>query len=126
MMRWPWLIFAVLLVCGIVAFSFSADWSSQSWLDLAAYAVSLPSILGVCLYAFGHAHSGAVFWRAFRWLFIGVVTVQTLFHAIEVAGQHKYSATGTLGFVSMVAIVIGWIYVLQWIAITRLAKAQGA
>ena len=116
-MRWPWLIFAILLVCGLVAFSFSADWSAKSWLDLAAYAVSIVRVLGVFIYAFGRALAGAAFWRTFRWLFVGVVVLQALFHAIEVARHHGYSATATVGFIFIAAVLIGWIYILQWVAI---------
>jgi len=123
-MRWPWLIFASLLVCGIVAFSVTADWLSQSWLDLAAFGVSAVSIFGVFLYGFGHAPPAAAFWRAFRWVFIGVVALQALSHAIEVAERRNYSAVGTAIFVLVVSALIGWIYVLQWIAMSRLSKEQ--
>ena len=47
-MRWPWLIFGILLACGFTAFTINADWSAQSWLDLAAYAVSLKSVSWAC------------------------------------------------------------------------------
>ena len=122
--RWPWSIFALLLACGIAAFSVSVDWSAQSWLDIAAYAVSLVGILGVFLYASGRPPSGAAFWRAFRWLFIGVVALQGLVHAIEVAKAYGYSVAGTIAWIITVAVVVGWIYALQWIAMTRLAKEQ--
>jgi hypothetical membrane protein len=122
--RWPWLIFGSLLVCGMVGFSVSADWSSQSWLDLAAIGVSVVSISGVFLYGLGRAPSGAAFWGAFRWVFIGVVALQALSHAIEVAGRHKYSAAGTVIFVLFAAVLIGWIYLLQWIAMSRLSNEQ--
>jgi hypothetical protein len=122
--RRPWLIFAVLLCCGIIGFTVSADWSAQSWLDLAAYAVSVVAILGVLIYALGGVRSRPAFWRAFRWVFIGVVTAQVLVHAIKVAKQHGYSVVGTVIFIAFVAAVMGWIFALQWIAMTRLAKAR--
>jgi hypothetical protein len=120
--RRPWLIFGLLLTCGIVAFSVSVDWSAQSWLDLGAYGVSVVGILGVLIYAVRDAPYGAAFWGAFRWVFVGVVTAQVLVHAIEAAKQHGYSTAGTVVFVLMVFVVMGWIFVLQWIAMTRLAK----
>jgi hypothetical protein len=123
-MRWPWFIFAGLLVCGVVAFSVSADWPSQTWLDLAAFAVSIVSILGVFHYSFGRTPFGAAFWRAFRWVFISVVALQALAHAIDVATRHKYSAAGTVIFVFFAAVLIGWIYVLQWVAMTRLSNTR--
>ncbi len=102
----------------------SADWSAKSWLTFAAYAVSMVSILGVFIYAFGRALAGAAFWRTFRWLFVGMVTLQALFHAIEVARHHGYSATATVGFIFIAAVLIGWIYILQWVAIIRLAEER--
>ena len=89
-----------------------------------AFAVSVVSISGVFLYGFGRAPSGAAFWRAFRWVFIGVVALQALSHAIEVAGRHKYSAAGTVIFVVFATVLIGWIYLLQWIAMSRLSNEQ--
>jgi hypothetical protein len=120
--RWPWLIFGVFLACGSTAFTLSTDWSAQTWLDVAAYAVSLIGIVGVFLYAFDRVLSGAApFWRAFRWLFILVVTLQSIAHAIRVANEDGYSAAGTIGLVFAVALIVGWIFVLQWIAMGRLA-----
>lgn len=121
--RWPWLIFGILLACGITAFTVSADWSAQSWLDVAAYAVSLIGIVAVLLYASGRALSAAApFWRVFRWLFILVVTFQSIAHAIQIANDHGYSIAGKIGFVLAVAFIIGWMFVLQWIAMGRLAR----
>jgi hypothetical protein len=122
--RRSWLFFGILLACGIIAFTVSVDWATQSWLDLAAYAVSVIAILGVLIYAFGGVRSRPVFWRAFRWVFIGVVTAQVLAHAIRVAQQHGYSVVGTIIFIAFVAAVVGWIFALQWIAMTRLAKTR--
>jgi hypothetical protein len=122
--RRPWLIFGILLACGIIAFTVSADWSAQSWLDLSAYAVSAVAIVGVLIYACGVVRSRPVFWRAFRWVFIGVVTAQVLAHAIGVAQQHGYSVVRTVIFIAFVAAVVGWILALQWIAMTRLAKPR--
>ena len=122
--RRPWLIFGILLTCGMIAFSLSADWSAQSWLDLAAYTVSLVAIAGVLIYAFGGVSFAAVFWRAFRWVFVGVVIAQVLIHATEAAQQHGYSLAGTVVFVAVITIIVGWIFALQWIAMTRLAKGQ--
>ena len=56
--------------------------------------------------------------------FIAVVVPQGLVHAIEVAKQHGYSAPGSIAFILVAAVLGGWIYVLQWIAMTRLAKEQ--
>jgi hypothetical protein len=125
-MRWPWLIFGTLLACGIVAFSLGADWSSESWLDLAAYPVSVIGILSTLLYGSGRALSGAAFWRMFRWLFIGVVALQGFFHALQVARHRDYSAAATVGFIFIAAVFIGWVYALQWIAMTRLAQEHGS
>lgn len=122
--RRPWLIFGILLTCGIVAFSVSVDWSAQTWLDLADYAVSVIATLGVFLYAFGREPSGAAFWRVFRWVFVGVASAQATVHAVHVANEHEYSVAGTVAFLLMIAVVIGWIFALQWIAMTRLAKEQ--
>src|SRR3954466_11833919 len=78
--RRAWLIFGLLLTCGIITFTVSVDWSTQSWLDLAAYAVSVVAIVGVLIYAIGGAPHGAVFWRAFRWVFVGVAAAQVSVH----------------------------------------------
>jgi hypothetical protein len=122
--RRPWLIFGILLTCGIVAFSVSADWRTQSWLDLAAYMVSVLGIVSVLIYAVGRPRSGGAFWGKFRWVFLGVVTAQVLVHAIETAKQHGYSILGSVVFVVVIGVVMGWIFGLQWIAMTRLAREQ--
>jgi hypothetical protein len=57
-------------------------------------------------------------------VFIGVVALQALSHAIEVATRHKYLAAGTVIFVLFAAVLIGWIYLLQWIAMSRLSNAH--
>jgi hypothetical protein len=122
--RRAWLIFGLLLTCGIFAFSVSADWSAQSWLDVAAYAVSVVGIVGVLAYATSRAPIGAAFWGAFRWVFVAVVVAQVLDHAIETAKRHGYSVAGTVAFVVVVSIIMGWIFALQWVAMTRLARGQ--
>lgn len=123
-MRVPWLVFAILLVCGVIAFSISADWSGETWLDLAAYAVSVIGIVGVLIYASGRTLSGAAFWRLFRWVFVAVVATHGVIHALQVAKLHNYSVGGTVGFVLLAAVAVGWIYLLQWTAMTRLAKGH--
>ena len=120
--RWTWLIFAVLLGAGLASFSLSVDWFAQSWLDVAAFAVSAVSLLGVLLYAYRREPVVAAFWRWFRWIFIAVVTLQSVMHALEVAKRRGFTTAGATAFVVMVAIAIGWIYVVQWIAMTRLAR----
>jgi hypothetical protein len=120
--RWVWLIFAVLLVAGLTSFSLSVDWASQSWLDVAAFVVSIISVVGLFLYASGRHPVLAAFWRAFRWVFIGVVTLQGLAHALEVAKRREFTSTGAIAFIVMATVIIGWIYVAQWIAMTRLAR----
>jgi hypothetical protein len=122
--RRPWLIFGLLLTCGIVAFTVSADWSAQSWLDVAAYVVSLVGIVGVLAYATSRTPIGAAFWGAFRWIFVAIVTAQIWVHAIETANRHGYAAIGTVVFVAVVGLIMGWIFALQWVAMTRLAKAR--
>jgi hypothetical protein len=122
--RRPWLIFGILLACGIIGFTVNADWSAQSWLDLADYAVSIVAIIAVFIYAFDRQVAGATFWRMFRWVFVGVAAAQACVRAVEVAKRHGYSLAGTVGFVVMAAVVLGWIFVLQWVAMTRLANEQ--
>jgi hypothetical protein len=122
--RRAWLIFGLLLTCGIITFTVSVDWSTQSWLDLAAYAVSVVAIVGVLIYAIGGAPHGAVFWRAFRWVFVGVAAAQVSVHSIAAAKQHGYSAAGTAAFFTVIAIMMGWILALQWVALTRLATEE--
>jgi len=122
--KWPWLIFGLLLTYGIAAFSLRVTWSEQSWLDLAAYAVSLVGLIGVFLYALYRGPTGAAFWRGFRWLFLGVVALHGLMHAMTTANQRGYSGFNKAGFVLLIALVIGWIYTLQWIAMSRLAEEQ--
>ena len=123
-MRRPWLIFGVLLATAIMAFTVSAEWSAQSWLDLAAYVVSVIAFFGVVIYALGRETHGAGFWRAFRWVFIAVVAGQVLVHAVGTAKQHGYSAGGTIVFVAVISTIMGLIFALQWIAMTRLANEQ--
>jgi hypothetical protein len=122
--RLPWLVFGTLLTCAIIAFGARVDWVSQAWLDLADYAVSVIATVGVLLYAFGREPSGAAFWRVFRWVFVGVASAQATVHAVQVAKQHGYSVAGTVAFLLVVAVVMGWIFAFQWIAMTRLAKAS--
>lgn len=122
--RRSWLIFGLLLTCGILAFSVSADWSTQSWLDVAAYVASLVGIVGVLAYATNQAPVGATFWAAFRWVFVAVVAAQVVVHAIETAEQHGYSVAGTVAFVVVASLIMGWIFALQWVAMTRLARGQ--
>lgn len=119
--RWPWLIFAMLLAGGIIADSVTEQWSTESSLDLATYAVSSVSIVGVFLYAFRRSYLAA-FWRAFRWLFAGVIALELLDHTIEVTKKGPYSDAGTVATFASLVVFIGWIYVLQWIAMSRLAK----
>jgi len=108
----------------MIAFSVSADWSTQSWLDLADYAVSVIAIIGVFIYALDRDVAGAAFWRIFRWVLVGVAAAQAFVHAVEVAKRHGYSTGGTVALVLMAAVLLGWIFVLQWVAMTRLAKDQ--
>jgi hypothetical protein len=115
--------FGVLLVAGITSFSFRADWSSQSWLDMMAYIVCVISVLGVLLYASQREPTRAAFWRAFRWLFLVVVTSHALVHALEVAKRRGFTGLGTIAFIVFAAVATGWIYVAQWIALTRLGRA---
>jgi hypothetical protein len=122
--RRPWLIFGALLTCGIIGFTISADWSAQSWLDVAAYVVSVIAIIGVLIYAFGAAPAGPVFWGAFRWVFAGVAAAQVLVHAMETAEQHGYSVAGTIAFVVVVGTVMGLIFAFQWVVIARLADKR--
>lgn len=122
--RRPWLIFGLLLTCGIVAFSVSADWSAQSWLDVAALVVSVVGVLGVLTYATSRAPVRAAFWGAFRWIFIVIVAAQVFVHAIETAKRHGYSEAGTVAFVVVAALIMGWIFALQWVAMTRLARER--
>src|SRR5439155_16880220 len=49
--RWPWLFFGVLLVASITSFSLTTNWATQSWLDLAAFLVSVLGIASVLLYS---------------------------------------------------------------------------
>jgi hypothetical protein len=121
--RRPWFVFAILLTCGIVGFAVTARWSAQSWLDLVDLTVSVVATFGVFLYASGREPFGAAFWRLFRWVFVGVASGQACDHAIEVASQHGYSMAGTVAFVLAMAVVIGWIFAFQWIAMTRLSSA---
>jgi hypothetical protein len=123
-LRWPWLIFAVLLASGIVADSLSVHWSAESWLDMATFVVSMIGIVGVFFYATGREYFGSSFWRLFRWIFAGVVTLEVWDHAAQVATQQSYSQGGTVAFIFAVAVIVGWIYVLQWIAMTRLGREQ--
>lgn len=120
--RGPWLIFGVLLICGIVAFSVSADWSAQSWLDVVAYVVSVVGIVGVLAYATSRTPVGAAFWGVFRWVFVAIVATQVLVHAIGTAKQHDYTVAGTVAFVVVATLLMGWIFALQWIAMSRLAR----
>jgi len=60
----------------------------------------------------------------FRWVFISVAAIQALSHAIDVAMRHKYSAAGTVIFVFFAAVLIGWIYFLQWVAMSRLSNTR--
>jgi hypothetical protein len=113
-----------LLTCGVIGFTVSADWSVQSWLDVADYVVSIVAIVGVFIYALDRQVIGATFWRMFRWIFVGVAAAQACVHAVDVAQRHGYSVAGTVAFVLMVAVVLGWIFVLQWVAMTRLANEQ--
>jgi hypothetical protein len=119
--RRSWLLFGILLTCSVIGFTVKVDWSAQSWLDLVGYAVSIVSIGGVLIYALDRVKVGTAFWSAFRWVFAGVATAQLCVHAIEVARRHGYTIAGTIAFVLVVAVGFGWILVLQWIAMTRLA-----
>jgi hypothetical protein len=121
--RSPWLIFGLLLACSVVAFSVSADWSAQSWLDLAAYVVSVVGIAGVLAYATSRPFA-PVFWGLFRWVFVAVVAAQAFVHTMETAKRHGYSLAGSIIFILVVTVTIGWIFALQWVAMTRLAKEQ--
>ena len=123
--RWPWLAFAVLLAGGIIADSLSERWSALSWLDLATYTVTSVGIIGVSLYALRRPFFVS-FWRAFRWFFAGVITLEIFDHTIEMAKQSGYSEAGTITLFFEVAAFIGWIYVLQWIAMNRIARDQGS
>lgn len=122
--RRPWLIFGILLTCGIVAFTVSADWSAQSLLDRTAYVVSVIGVLAVLIYTFRRQPSGASFWGAFRWVFVGVVAAQVLVHATGTAKQLGYGVAGTVALVAVISVIIGWIFALQWIAMTRLSNEQ--
>lgn len=122
--RRHWLFFGILLTGGIFAFTVSADWSAQSPLDLAVYVVSVIGTLGVLIYAFGGRPISSVFWSGFRWVFLALIILQVFVHAIRVANGHGYSLAGTVAFVLVVALAVGWIYALQWLAMTRLAKEQ--
>jgi hypothetical protein len=53
-----------------------------------------------------------------------VATAQLLVHAIKVGKQHGYSVAGSITFSAFVAAVMGWIFALQWLAMTRLAKPR--
>ena len=122
--RRPWLFFGILLICGIIAFSVKADWSVQSWLDLADFDVSVIGTVGVLIYAVGRSTSGGAFWGAFRRVFVSIASAQVLVHSIEAANRHQYSVAGTVVFVVVVAVLVGWIFALQWIAMTRLAQER--
>jgi membrane protein DedA with SNARE-associated domain len=112
-----------MLACAIVVFSVTVEWSAQSWLDLAAYVVSIVAVAGVLAYATSRPF-GAAFFGLFRWVFVTVVATQAFVHAMETAKRHGYSMAGTAVFVLVLAVVIGWVFVLQWVALTRLAKEQ--
>jgi hypothetical protein len=123
--RWWWALFGVLLVIGFVCFLWTADWQTETWLDLAAIVVSPIATIGVLLYAFSVAKRAPVFWRWFRWLFAGVATAQALNHAWWVAGAHGYySGINAILFLLGVALLLGPIILLQWIAMSRLAHTE--
>lgn len=119
--RLPWVVFGLVLAAGLVGFALSVDWSAQSWLDIAAVFVSVAGIAAVFLYASGRNGGGGRFWRLFRWVFTGVVTLQSFVHATAVAKNRGFTTAGTIAFVVAMAVLIGWIYALQWLAMSRLA-----
>jgi hypothetical protein len=122
--RWWWALFGTLLVISIVSFSWTADWQTQTWLDLAAFVVSAVAAAGVLLYAFAATTPVPAFWKWFRWLFAGVAVSQAFNHAWWVAGAHGYSGIGTILFLLGVALLFGPIILFQWIPMSRLAHIE--
>lgn len=121
--RWPWLVFGLFLAASVTASSLSFSWAG-GWLDRAAGPTCAISVIGVFLYAFNGARHVSMFWRVFRWIFAGVAVAQTVSRALEVASARGLSPIGTLLLLAAVIVAVGWIFVLQWIAMTRLAKSS--
>ena len=122
--RWGWALFGALLIISIASFSWTADWPALGVLDVVAVFASLVAAAGVLVYAFSAAIVAPTFWSWFRWLFAAVVTAQGFVHAWQAAHAQGYSASGAVLFVFGVALVIGPIFLFQWIAMSRLSHVD--
>ena len=121
--RLLWAIFTAGLVASLAVFGFRADWASQSWLDVSAFIVSVISAFGVLLYVTRRAHLPA-FWGIFRWLFSGVVIAQIVVHGLYGAGQRGFTGLGSVAFIVALSIAFGWVYFIQWVAMSRLSRRR--